>query len=277
MGKGKKREADFQKVKNKVGKKLKPATNATRTDFKSRSIHVTLQSQPAAGEAVSQRGQTLKDLLTKLSHPNNAIRKETLVGLKNYFEVNPDQLTQATSLVHVFEKVSTSIHDSSSGVRKALLAFLKFLFSNSSSLKIDPFITLFVVHIASAMTQLDGDIRADSVDFIDLFVSTCPQSFTKHGQAIFSNMFQLIGESKVDLCSGKLLSSITTFDGRLIDNKLRLKVLRTMHTYMQASLSSAGGPMPAQGSTGEIVHMWTAGEPAACVLPRIATSSAGHR
>ncbi len=46
---GKERPADFETVGSKVGKKLEPATNVTNTSFKSRAIHMTQQTQAAAG------------------------------------------------------------------------------------------------------------------------------------------------------------------------------------------------------------------------------------
>src|SRR5689334_7199440 len=119
MPKGGKREADFQEVKNKVGKKLKPAANATRTDFKSRSIHVTLPSLPTEGEAVTHRRQTLKDLLVKLGHPNHNVRRDTVLGVKNYYEVNPEQLQLASSLVHMLERVVVLLRDPHQQVRRA--------------------------------------------------------------------------------------------------------------------------------------------------------------
>lgn len=54
------KEQDFQKVKLKVGKKLKPADNATDTSFKSSSIFIPNQLQKLDNEPTNQRNQTLK-------------------------------------------------------------------------------------------------------------------------------------------------------------------------------------------------------------------------
>ena len=43
MGKSKKKRQDFQKVKLKVGRKLKKDQNVTNTSFKSRTVQVTQQ------------------------------------------------------------------------------------------------------------------------------------------------------------------------------------------------------------------------------------------
>ena len=53
---------DFKRAKHKVGKKLKPAQNATNTDFKSRAINMPGQNigEDKGAAAVSGRNLTLK-------------------------------------------------------------------------------------------------------------------------------------------------------------------------------------------------------------------------
>ena len=54
------KEQDFQKVKFKVGKKLKPAENATDSSFKSRGIFVPAQLLTLDSVPTNQRNQTMK-------------------------------------------------------------------------------------------------------------------------------------------------------------------------------------------------------------------------
>ena len=54
------KEQDFQKVKFKVGKKLKPAENATDSSFKSRGIFVPAQLHTLDSVPTNQRNQTMK-------------------------------------------------------------------------------------------------------------------------------------------------------------------------------------------------------------------------
>lgn len=54
------KEQDFQKVKFKVGKKLKPAENATDSSFKSRGIFVPAQLHTLDTAPTNQRNQTMK-------------------------------------------------------------------------------------------------------------------------------------------------------------------------------------------------------------------------
>jgi pre-rRNA-processing protein IPI1 len=234
---GKKRPADFEKVKSKVGKKLKPAANVTNTSFKSRAIHMTLQTQAADGEAQTHRGQTLKDLLSKLSHPNNTIRKEALAGIKSFYELNTEQLASASILFHMFEKIVPLVHDSSQSVRKALLSLLAFIFPQLSGCKMTPFFSLFVAHISSAMTQLNGDIRGDSLDFIDLFLSNYPALTVHHGSVLFDHFLQLVSDQDGD-ASARAVS--VGFDGRLTTMRTRTRVLRCMHTFMAAAMQQLG-------------------------------------
>lgn len=54
------KEQDFQRVKFKVGKKLKPADNATDSSFKSRAIFIPTQLHTLDNVPTNQRNQTLK-------------------------------------------------------------------------------------------------------------------------------------------------------------------------------------------------------------------------
>ena len=67
--------------KQKLGKKLAPA-NATDTSIRSRGLAMTEQSvvTDKSGEAVTNRGLTLHDLLRQLSHYSGSVRKDALLG-----------------------------------------------------------------------------------------------------------------------------------------------------------------------------------------------------
>jgi hypothetical protein len=109
----------LQRVKSKVGRKLPPPTNATKTDFKSKGLFalhphlernrlpvlncsfcvfwfvsvgiggaaIVLPGQSVAAEkdgvAVNQRKQTLKELLTQSMHYSEKVRKGTTLRLMN--------------------------------------------------------------------------------------------------------------------------------------------------------------------------------------------------
>ena len=64
MGKNKRRkkqnEADFKKVKLKVGKKLPKGTNETQTSFKSQRIVVPSQDLTKEGQLTNVKKQSLK-------------------------------------------------------------------------------------------------------------------------------------------------------------------------------------------------------------------------
>ncbi|KAJ7298090.1 hypothetical protein O6H91_Y017400 [Diphasiastrum complanatum] len=73
---------DFRKVKHKVGRKLPPAQNVTKVEFKSKAIVLPGQSllQNKDGCAVNQRRQTLKELLGQTTHYSERVRKGACLG-----------------------------------------------------------------------------------------------------------------------------------------------------------------------------------------------------
>ncbi|KAJ0736419.1 putative testis-expressed protein 10/pre-rRNA-processing protein Ipi1 [Helianthus annuus] len=70
----------LQKIKPKIGKKLRPPKNTTNTELKSKAIILPEQSLASekAGLAVSKRGFTLKELLQQTSHHNAKVRRGTI-------------------------------------------------------------------------------------------------------------------------------------------------------------------------------------------------------
>ena len=68
---------DFQKVKLKVGKKLKKADNVTNMSFKSRAIQISQQLKTKDGETPSTR---------KKQNISVSFLKYTLTRLKNKLE-----------------------------------------------------------------------------------------------------------------------------------------------------------------------------------------------
>ena len=237
MGKGAKRkDVDFQKAKSKVGKKLQPASNTTNIDFKSKAIHLVLPTAAPAGEAVTSRRQTLKDLLTKLGHPNNTIRKDAVQGIRNFFEINPHQLSAPTALVHMLERVVPLTHDPAQSVRRTVHSLFVHIFPLIPPARIQPFFALFVVHLASALTGLDGDVRSDSLDFVSLLLEHYPQLTVARGAVLFDNMLSLIASvtpTEVAPSSSVHVATVS-FDGRLTSQRLRTAVLRRMHAFMAA-------------------------------------------
>eukprot|EP00050_Salpingoeca_kvevrii_P021780 m.115410 g.115410 ORF g.115410 m.115410 type:complete len:956 (+) comp9476_c0_seq2:3-2870(+) len=189
---------DFKKKKAKVGRK-QIAENATNTTFKSRSIHVATRVLPTQGEATSDRGQTLQDLLAKIAHHNAGMRRDAVQGLRSLFERHPERLDAASVLMLVFQRTAPCVSDVASSVRQATLALFRDILGAVSGPRAAPFFSLLLVHVCSAMTHLAEDVRVDSLAFVDILLEHYPQLCVAHSSKLLVNFLQLVAsERRVD-------------------------------------------------------------------------------
>lgn len=77
------------------------------------------------GKATTDRGLTLQDLLTKCGHYAPTVRKEAVVGLRNFFQLHPAELQQPATLLSLLEAVCLRVSDDAHAVRHAVLLFLE--------------------------------------------------------------------------------------------------------------------------------------------------------
>lgn len=166
---------DFQKVKNKVGRKLKPPSNVTKIEVKSKAIILSGQSVALEKEglAVNSRRQTLKELLMQTTHHNDNVRKEALLGIKDLLARHPDQLTLHT--VTLIEKLCPRITDNDKSVRQVLLVLLRTsIFAGLPQVVMRPLLPVIMAYIFSAMTNLAIDIRLSAFTFLNALVQSYP-------------------------------------------------------------------------------------------------------
>ena len=96
MGKprgGKAAVKDFEKKKQKLGKKKLAPTNSTSTQFKARSVVLPDQTIGAErGEPVSHRQLTLGELVGQLKHYSADVRHDAVRGLLELVTRHPEVL-----------------------------------------------------------------------------------------------------------------------------------------------------------------------------------------
>lgn len=105
-------------------------------------------------------------MLEKTGHYSPNVRKETLLGLKNLFDQSPVLLTRPSTLMQLFDKIVLRMCDPAGPVRIALHALLRTVCTPIHAANLAPFFPLLIVHTCSAMTKLDGEVRADSLLFL---------------------------------------------------------------------------------------------------------------
>ncbi|KAL8094953.1 hypothetical protein AgCh_036461 [Apium graveolens] len=192
-----KRGIDFKKIKRKIGRKLPPPKNTTNTDIKSKAIILPEQSVASdkAGLAVSKKGLTLKELLQQTSHHNAKVRKDALIGIKDILTNNPDELK--LHKLAVIEKLRERISDDDKLVRETLYQLFKsVIFPGCKEDGQGPFISLMMVYIFSAMTNLAIDIRLMAFKFLDLVLQNCPTSFSLYAEKILQNYEDILRQNQ---------------------------------------------------------------------------------
>lgn len=167
-GKKKKKDLDFQKVKLKVGRKLKRDSNETKAEFKTRKIILKevknysddpLGALARHGDHISQHGK-----LSMLNHFNSALNAEIVKSLNK----------------PILDGLSKFIIDHSEQVRGATIKCLKNCFNHirQQHLSTKDFILSLKPYLDCAYTHVSSAISSDCLKFLDYFVNiNDPQTF----------------------------------------------------------------------------------------------------
>eukprot|EP00794_Sanderia_malayensis_P003756 gene3756-4278_t len=187
--KKKQKNADFSKVKLKVGKKKPSAANSTDVSFKSRAISILGQLEEK-NEPTNRRNLSLKDILSHLSHYNQNTRQDASLALKDFFIQHPTVLRQ--NLSQVIPKLLEKSVDSDHIVRKNFISCLRHVFSNITEQEIYPFFSFIMAHLNCAMTHINEDIQLDSFQFLDICLESFPKVFMKDSTKVLPSILSLI-------------------------------------------------------------------------------------
>eukprot|EP00040_Diaphanoeca_grandis_P029596 m.173607 g.173607 ORF g.173607 m.173607 type:complete len:972 (+) comp31735_c0_seq2:100-3015(+) len=256
---GKSKDPDFERKKKKVGK-VTTRANQTKVDLRSRQINIreqlsTQSSEANAASITNERGLGLAELLVRVAHHNANTRKDSINGLRSLFQQHPTLLSHTTTLMRLFEKIAPRMGDSEASVRGALILLLRSVISGVSPECIGPFFPLLMVHTCSAMTKMEGDVRADSLQLLDLWFEYLPKLSVRHGTKMLENLLQLISSRKsdsktirgssgsaggsgnggvgvtmgIEMHRSLLISPVSSLNTL----KSRMAVLRRLHVYME--------------------------------------------
>ncbi|CAK4101374.1 unnamed protein product [Aphanomyces euteiches] len=166
----KKKPGDFKRPKRKVGRKVTP-TNVTNATVQSRRINMTEQTLlvDKSGAAMTHRNQTLQDILTKVSHYNAHVRRDSFYSLKELVHLHPAILTSNIGVV--VEKVLQGMVDDEEIVREACVSGWKEVIASLTASKSEssmaPFVQLIAVYFCSGLTHIKVSVRNDVLQHIN--------------------------------------------------------------------------------------------------------------
>ncbi|KHJ89469.1 hypothetical protein OESDEN_10704 [Oesophagostomum dentatum] len=170
-----KKNADFKKVKLKVGKKLKKTTT-TDTTIKAKKVVLISQlneKSDTTEKPLSFRGLSLEELCRQLGHFNKTVRRDALLGTKQLLNSRPDLIeTHLRTLIpSIARLVADCGHDPAlNGQLRSLLRVICSVSSHAMSAHF----TLLVAHLLHALTHSEAGVRSFSLSIIALLLTKYP-------------------------------------------------------------------------------------------------------
>ncbi|GAM25002.1 hypothetical protein SAMD00019534_081770 [Acytostelium subglobosum LB1] len=231
---------DFQVKKKKLGKKAPPNPNATVTTFKSKTLFIPAQSISGEKEdqMVNHRNMTLKDLLSKMKHYSEQVKKDALNGVRDLIQQHPKIVHMHISAI--MNGTVELVNDVEKNVRAAAYSLLAQVLPLLDPVMISPFVPLFSVYVSSGMTHLKTSIRMDALRIFELLLDQYPRQITAHSHQMIPNYMDLLRRVSVSTShtmsfqstsatAASLASAATQKTGAL---STRIQILRSMNKLL---------------------------------------------
>ena len=242
MGKKKtQRQHDFQKVKLKVGRKVLKSQNETKISVKAKQIVIKeqLKSKDNLQETTSRKRLSIPELLTHLAHYNPSMRYEGISGLNEL--LTRDINAVLANVAALLERLSPVFVDKDVNVRRACRNLLKKLFPRVPVERMEPFFGLPMAHLYCAMTHIDEDIRRDSLETIDVFLSHYPSLIVRDAKSFLEHFLRQIS-SKKGVGAEARATLLVSPSNKISTVKWRAEVFKRLAKVFQAlSTSQSGG------------------------------------
>ncbi|VDL81037.1 unnamed protein product [Nippostrongylus brasiliensis] len=206
------KNADFKKVKLKVGKKLKKTTT-TDTSISTKKVVLISQLQEkteSEGKPLSYRGLSLDELCKQLGHFNKSVRRDALLGTKQLLVSRPDLVqSQLRTLIPAVSRLIPDCgHDPA--LNGQLRALLRVVCSVPAGTMASHF-RLFVAHLLHALTHSELGVRNFAFSVIGLLLTTYPD-LCRNNEELFTTFVKYVGSSRrPNWNSPKFLETIEAF------------------------------------------------------------------
>ncbi|KAM9307686.1 testis-expressed protein 10 [Gastrophryne carolinensis] len=243
-----KRQEDFQKVKFRVGMKKPRADNATNTNCRVKSIHLSEQLRPDNSSLpTSKRRLTITDILSQMHHYNSSVKHGALVDLRDILSSHPSLID--THISSIMSEVAAVFTDKDPSVRLATVSVLQYLAPMISQEKIAPFFPLVSAHLSSAMTHIMSGIQEDSLKILDILLEQYPDLLIDRSSMLVNNFLELISHQtnsnemkNTDKPSAWTLS--VNPNRKITSQKWRINVLSRLKKFLQALVKQAAEKCP---------------------------------
>ena len=185
----KKKNADFQKVKIKAGKRLPKHLNETVPEFKAKKIKI----KPFANS-------TTEDFVKLLSH-STLSKNLKLLYLSKLSQILRQEQKSVSCGEHI-QAISKYITDVDGGVRSSAINCLKLCLnsieSKSNPEKLSPILSILLTFINCGITHIDGSIRNDSQKFLVFIFQKCDASLDEHMMQMFLSKLKVLKQNTLE-------------------------------------------------------------------------------
>ncbi|KAI1727735.1 testis-expressed protein 10 like protein [Ditylenchus destructor] len=200
--------ATFGKKKIKIGRVLK-RDNVTDSTVNTKSVVLLEQLKESTSKIVSHRGLSLEDLCKQLSHYNDNVRRNAIMGTKQLLEANPDQIPKnmRTIIPAIGSQISAGMkHSATRGQLKVLIK----LVCNVSSNVISSYFDLLLTHVLKGLSDVNYDIRFFAFDVLIILMERYPDLCAKKAE-LFKGYLLLMESQRRPTKPFNILKSIHLF------------------------------------------------------------------
>uniref|UniRef100_A0A1I7X4V7 Ipi1_N domain-containing protein n=1 Tax=Heterorhabditis bacteriophora TaxID=37862 RepID=A0A1I7X4V7_HETBA len=190
------KNADFKKVKLRVGRKLKK-TNTTDTTVQVKKVVLLSQLNEkleTADQPLSFRGLSLDDLCKQLGHFNQNIRKDAIIGTKQLLTSRPDliKVHLRTLIPSIARLISSSNNNPSLNAHlRALLNVICTVPSYCMSVHFK----LFMAHVLRALSHMELSVRNFSLSILSTIMSSY-RDLCRNDMELFTSFVKFLNSSK---------------------------------------------------------------------------------
>lgn len=236
MGSKKKKQEkkkDFQKAKLKVGKTAAKPDNHTDTSFTARAISLPNQSIAKKVDAHLKDQVDLTHHLLLTKHHSAATRKEVLNYIENHLPSSPSLYKQILTLT------VSLVTDQSASVRRAFISLLNACAEKQPGL-LELHMRSIILFAHSAMSHIQGEIRATSTGVLDVLIQKAPVAFVKgHFVKTLRSFFSLMSWPLSNDKKAVSLAVNTTSSLEKSSKKTAAAHLAFLSRFLEASLFDA--------------------------------------
>lgn len=236
--KAEKAKVQFKKSKTAPGQHLPKGTNVTKTEFKVGKIVIPKQcdvSRVGAGEPVTKKKLGLRELLAKVGHFSQAVRMESLEGVKELVVGKYGGNLVQENLALLVARLAPLTADRERKVRRTASEILQAILMQVPGGKLEPLFPVLMAHVSCSLTHIDPAIQQDGLILIDSLVNTVPAFVALNYARILPDCVEQISARRKDTDKTKGVTNEVSETVSVL--KWRMDVLQRVDKILDALLT----------------------------------------